>query len=124
MLKIVCFYKSFTTSVVLAPGLGLLGEISILFIRLMTRIANILTIMMGRFRRCINDLELKEIELLGRRFTWCNEREPYSSPLGQSFCHRQLRLRQWDNSEAHMVAVHWQRHNCPNCSRTTIVCAS
>jgi hypothetical protein len=80
--------------------------------------------MMGRFRRCINDLELKEIELLGRRFTWCNEREPYSSPLGQSFCHRQLRLRQWDNSEAHMVAVHWQRHNCPNCSRTTIVCAS
>lgn len=29
---------------------------------------------MGRFRRAINDLELKEIELLGRRFTWSNER--------------------------------------------------
>ena len=30
--------------------------------------------MMGRFRRLLNDLELKELELLGRRYTWSNER--------------------------------------------------
>lgn len=30
--------------------------------------------MMGCFRRLIDDLELKEVELLGRRFTWSNER--------------------------------------------------
>lgn len=30
--------------------------------------------MMGHFRRLIDDLELKEVELLGRRFTWSNER--------------------------------------------------
>jgi endonuclease/exonuclease/phosphatase family metal-dependent hydrolase len=30
--------------------------------------------MMGRFRRFVNDLELKEIPLLGRRYTWSNER--------------------------------------------------
>lgn len=29
--------------------------------------------MMGCFRRLIDDLELKEIQLLGRRFTWSNE---------------------------------------------------
>ena len=31
--------------------------------------------MMGRFRRLINELELQELELLGRRFTWSNERD-------------------------------------------------
>jgi len=36
---------------------------------------NINRAMMGRFRRFINDLELKEIPLLGRRYTWSNERE-------------------------------------------------
>lgn len=30
--------------------------------------------MMGRFRRLLNDLQLKEVELLGRRFTRSNER--------------------------------------------------
>jgi exonuclease III len=29
---------------------------------------------MGMFRRCVNDLELREAPLLGRRFTWSNER--------------------------------------------------
>jgi exonuclease III len=29
--------------------------------------------MMGRFRRFINDVELQEIPLLGRNFTWSNE---------------------------------------------------
>jgi hypothetical protein len=32
---------------------------------------------MGMFCRCLNDLELRESPLLGRRFTWSNER---SSP--------------------------------------------
>jgi exonuclease III len=32
--------------------------------------------MMGRFRRLLNDLVLKEIYLSGRRFTWSNERSP------------------------------------------------
>jgi len=31
--------------------------------------------MMGRFRRLIKELELQELELLGRRFTWSNERD-------------------------------------------------
>jgi hypothetical protein len=30
---------------------------------------------MAHFRRCVNDLELKESALIGRRFTWSNERE-------------------------------------------------
>ena len=29
---------------------------------------------MGRFRRFVNEMELKEIPLLGRRYTWSNER--------------------------------------------------
>lgn len=29
---------------------------------------------MGRFRRFVNDMELKEIPLLGQRYTWSNER--------------------------------------------------
>ena len=32
--------------------------------------------MMGRFRRAINDLALKEVYLNGRRFTWSNEQSP------------------------------------------------
>jgi endonuclease/exonuclease/phosphatase family metal-dependent hydrolase len=31
--------------------------------------------MMGRFRRSLSDLELKELYLNGRRFTWSNERQ-------------------------------------------------
>jgi hypothetical protein len=31
--------------------------------------------MMGRFRRFINDLALKEIPLQGRKFTWSNQHE-------------------------------------------------
>jgi endonuclease/exonuclease/phosphatase family metal-dependent hydrolase len=31
--------------------------------------------MMGRFQRFVNDFELKEIPLLGRCYTWSNERE-------------------------------------------------
>jgi exonuclease III len=31
--------------------------------------------MMGKFRRLLNNLELKELYLNGRRYTWSNERE-------------------------------------------------
>jgi hypothetical protein len=31
--------------------------------------------MMGRFHRFVKDFELKEIHLLGRRYTWSNERK-------------------------------------------------
>lgn len=37
--------------------------------------SNINLQMIGRFRSLIDDLELKEFTLLGRRFTWSNERE-------------------------------------------------
>lgn len=35
---------------------------------------NINRALMGRFRRFVNEMELKEIPLLGRRYTWSNER--------------------------------------------------
>jgi hypothetical protein len=37
--------------------------------------SNINRAMMGRFRRLINDLSLKEIPLHGRKFTWSNQQE-------------------------------------------------
>lgn len=43
--------------------------------------------MMGRIRRVLNDLELKEIYLIGRRFTWSNERaDPTLVRLDRVFC--------------------------------------
>lgn len=36
---------------------------------------NINRAMMGRFRRFVNEMELKETPLLGRRYTWSNERD-------------------------------------------------
>ena len=36
---------------------------------------NVNRAMMGRFRRFVNELDLKEIPLWGRRYTWSNERE-------------------------------------------------
>lgn len=36
---------------------------------------NLNRVLMGRFHQFINDFELKEIPLLGRRYTWSNERE-------------------------------------------------
>jgi hypothetical protein len=32
-------------------------------------------ILMGGFKAAIDDLDLREFQLHGRRFTWCNERE-------------------------------------------------
>lgn len=43
--------------------------------------------MMGRFLHLIKDAELQEIELLGRRFTWSNERmAPTLVRLNRAFC--------------------------------------
>lgn len=43
--------------------------------------------MMGRFRRTLNHLQLKEIELIGRRFTRSNERSaPTLVRLDRAFC--------------------------------------
>jgi hypothetical protein len=43
--------------------------------------------MMGRFRRLLNDLELKEQPLIGRRYTWSNERRtPTMEKLDRWFC--------------------------------------
>ena len=48
---------------------------------------NINRAMMGRFRHFVNDLELKEILLLGRRYTWSNERDsPMLVKLDQVLC--------------------------------------
>ncbi|KAM0857912.1 hypothetical protein ACQ4PT_048153 [Festuca glaucescens] len=42
---------------------------------------------MGRFRRALDDLELRDLPLNGRRFTWSNEREnPTLEGLDRVFC--------------------------------------
>ena len=48
---------------------------------------NINRAMIGRFHRFANDLELKEIPLLGRRYMWLDEREaPTLIKLDRVFC--------------------------------------
>jgi hypothetical protein len=48
---------------------------------------NLYRAMMGRFRRWINDLSLKELPLLGRRFTWSNGHDtPTLVKLDRVFC--------------------------------------
>lgn len=48
--------------------------------------------MMGRFRHTLNILELREVELLGRRYTWSNERLcPTLVRLDRVFC-----TNEWD----------------------------
>jgi len=43
--------------------------------------------MMGRFRRFLDDVEAKEIPLLGRKYTWSNERSsPTLVRLDRAFC--------------------------------------
>jgi hypothetical protein len=43
--------------------------------------------LMGKFRRCINDLALKEIYLNGRRYTWTNGQDPPTLVLlDRAFC--------------------------------------
>lgn len=48
---------------------------------------NIDQAIMGRFRKMLSDLELCEIDLLGRQFTWSNERSaPTLVRLDRVFC--------------------------------------
>lgn len=49
--------------------------------------------MMGHFKRFVNDLDLKELPLLGRRYTWSNEKEaPTLVKLDRAFAPRIGRL--------------------------------
>ena len=49
--------------------------------------ANLDRAMMGRFRRFLDDNDLKEIPLLGRKYTWSNERRsPTLVRLDRAFC--------------------------------------
>jgi len=49
--------------------------------------ANLDRAMMGRFRRFLDDTEVKEIPLLGRKYTWSNERRcPTLVRLDRAFC--------------------------------------
>lgn len=73
---------------------------------------NIDRAMMGRFRRLINDLQLCEIDLLGRRYTWSNEREaPTLVRLDRVFCSNE-----WDaaypNHFLHTTTIGVSDH-CP-----------
>ncbi|KAJ1279149.1 hypothetical protein BS78_04G132900 [Paspalum vaginatum] len=49
--------------------------------------SNLNRAMMGRFRRFLDDSDLKEVPLLGRKYTWSNEREnPTLVRLDRAFC--------------------------------------
>jgi len=49
--------------------------------------ANLDRAMMGRFRRFLDDSEVKELPLLGRKYTWSNERmSPTLVRLDRAFC--------------------------------------
>ena len=55
--------------------------------------ANLDRAMMGRFWRFLDDMDLKEIPLLGQKYTWSNERRsPTLVRLDQAFC-----CGDWDN---------------------------
>jgi endonuclease/exonuclease/phosphatase family metal-dependent hydrolase len=43
--------------------------------------------LMLRFRRALNHLQVKELELMGRRFTWTNNQaNPTLTKIGRAFC--------------------------------------
>jgi hypothetical protein len=42
---------------------------------------------MTRFRRTLNQIEVKEVELIGRKFTWINnQKNPTLTRIDRSFC--------------------------------------
>jgi hypothetical protein len=48
---------------------------------------NINKALLGRFRRFVNDMDLNEILLVGRKYTWSNERNvPTLVKLDHVFC--------------------------------------
>lgn len=73
---------------------------------------NIDRAMIGRFRHLINDLELQEIDLIGRRYMWSSERNaPTLVLLDRAFCNNE-----WDllfpNHILHSTAAGISDH-CP-----------
>lgn len=73
--------------------------------------------LMGRFRRFVNDLELKEIPLIGRRYTWSNEREaPTLVKLDRVLCTADWEAMFPDcilQSQATEISDHWlTAHYC------------
>lgn len=65
----------------------LVGDFKLIYSTADKSNSNVDRAMMGRFRRLLNDVELKEIELLGQRFTWSNERAvPTLVQLDRAFC--------------------------------------
>jgi exonuclease III len=51
------------------------GDFNLIYMAHDKRNVNMDRAMMGRFRRLLNDVELSEVDLMDRRFTWSNERE-------------------------------------------------
>jgi hypothetical protein len=52
----------------------LVGDFNLIYQAADKNDANLDRAMMGRFRRFLDDSDLKEILLLGRKYTWSNER--------------------------------------------------
>jgi hypothetical protein len=51
------------------------GDFNLIFRAADKNNSNVDRVMMGRFRRFLNDLNLTEVPLMGRKLTWSNERE-------------------------------------------------
>jgi exonuclease III len=63
------------------------GDFNIILHAIDNNNSNLNRPMMHRFRRLIEDMALKEIPLIGRRFTWSNQREaPVLVKLDRVFC--------------------------------------
>lgn len=59
---------------VVCPGPWvLLGDFNLIYRAVDKNNQNLDWAMMGRFRRLLNDLELREIDLIDRKYTWSNE---------------------------------------------------
>lgn len=71
----VLFLQELRTVRAVCPGPWVItGDFNLIYRAADKNNSNIDRAMMGRFRRTLNNLCLKESELLGRRFTWSNER--------------------------------------------------
>lgn len=70
------------------PGPRLIaGDFNLIYRATDKNNTNIDRALMGRFRRTLNQLQLKQIELIGRRFTWSNERDSLTLVrLDRAFC--------------------------------------
>jgi hypothetical protein len=55
-----------------AQGLGSLGDFNLIYKDEDKNNTNLNRAMMGRFRKLINDLSIKDILLHGKKFTWSN----------------------------------------------------